>query len=280
MDLRTYAKTYLPAPITGMLKTARYRLETWAFPKRVVVHNYGSHEFKMNICDRVAQQWYDKDWEPVPEIEFLCRHGLAPGALVFDLGAHQCLIAMMLAESVGPNGKIIAVEANRHNAKIAALNVQMNGIPNVEIIHALISNEVGQDFAVVGFNSSKQPVNGRKSGSELVNALSIDALARAVGWPNVVYLDIEGYEINALKGASETLARRCTWFIELHGDELLSRYGARNSDVQQFFPADIFAAYVCLANEDRFHALPDGNRIPVERCFMIFAPKAFAAGPQ
>ena len=107
MSLRTLTARYLPTPVVDTLKTAKYNLERWTYPKHVVSHRYGPFEFSMNIHDRVAKEWYDKSWELPPEIDFLSRGALAPGALVFDLGAHQCLIAMMLAKFAGSGGAIV-----------------------------------------------------------------------------------------------------------------------------------------------------------------------------
>ena len=151
MDLRTSAKRYLPVPVTDMLRGAKYRFETWSFPKHVVSHRYGAHQLTMSIHDRVAQEWYDKDWELPPEFAFLAQHGLKPGARVFDLGAHQCLIAMLLAKEVAPRGEVIAVEASRHNAEVASRNVAANGVSNVHIVQGLISSSVGQERAVASF---------------------------------------------------------------------------------------------------------------------------------
>ena|SRR5437879_4998094 len=273
MSLRTLTARYLPTPVVDTLKTAKYNLERWTYPKHVVSHRYGPFEFSMNIHDRVAKEWYDKSWELPPEIDFLSRGALAPGALVFDLGAHQCLIAMMLAKIAGPGGRVVAVEANSHNATVAALNIKKNGVPNVEIVHALISDKTGMDFAALSFNSSKAFPDGDGHDGELVESLTVDDLSDAFGWPRLVYMDIEGFEIGALKGASRTLAHGCTWLIELHGDEQLSRYGAKNDDVLRFFPHADFSAHLCLSTESGFQIFSDRRALPAERCFLTFAPR-------
>ena len=51
---------------------------------------------------------------------------------------------------------------------------------------------------------------------------------------------------------SETLRHACTWFVELHGDDTLRRYGSANRDVLRFFPADRFTAYLCREDEQAF----------------------------
>jgi FkbM family methyltransferase len=267
MGLRSFAKSYLPAPVTDAIRLAKYHLEIWTFPKQIVCHHYGPYRLKMHIQDRVAEEWYDKDWELPQEIGFLARHGLKRGALVFDLGAHQCLVAIMLAKQVSPSGRVFAVEANRHNVRVAKSNIELNRVPNVNITHAMISSRGGQDRAATSFNSSR---NGSAIASQIVDALTIDEMAKRVGRPGVVYMDIEGSEIEALKGASKTLLQSCTWFIELHGDAMLMRYGSVNRDVLQFFPPTRFTASLCREDECEFHPLL--GDLPAGRCFLVFVP--------
>jgi FkbM family methyltransferase len=231
----------------------------------------------MNIHDRVGEEWYDKDWDLPPEFAFLALHGLKPGARIFDLGAHQCLIAMLLAKQVGPDGEVIAVEASRHNADVASRNIATNSVDNVHIVQGLISSSVGQERAVSSFNSSRAVGTGHAAGTTLVDSLSIDELSRRAGSPDIVYMDIEGFEIEALKGAQETIARHCTWLIELHGDATLARYGARNRDALSFFPAGSYAAY--LGDEDGgvFRPLLQAGDLPDVRCFVAFVPVSASA---
>jgi FkbM family methyltransferase len=273
MQLQIYAKRYLPQPIVDVLRMMKYRMDLATFPRRVVSHRYGSHNLHMNIYDRVAGEWYDKDWALPPEIEFFLRDQIPRDGRVFDLGAHQCLIAMLLARELVPEGAVVAVEANQHNAAIAKSNIEINSADNVEVVHALISKTSGKAHADFSFNSrARQGVDALVS--EAIDALSIDELSELKGWPDLVYLDIEGFEIEALKGASRTLSRWCHWFIELHGDETLSRYDSMNSDILKFFEVQDFARYVCLQTENKFRLVTESERVPEERCFLIFAPRS------
>jgi FkbM family methyltransferase len=273
MQLQTYAKRYLPQPVIDVLRMMKYRKDLATFPRRVVTHRYGGHWLRMNICDRVAGEWYDKDWALPPEIEFLAHDQIPRNGRIFDLGAHQCLIAMLLARDIVPDGSVVAVEANQHNAAIARSNVALNSADNVDVVHALVAKTSGKAHADFSFNSrAKQGVDALVS--EAIDALSIDDLSELKGWPDVVYLDIEGFEIEALKGASRTLNRWTHWFIELHGDDMLSRYGAKNAEVLQFFEVQDFARYVCLLTDDKFRLVTENEPVPEERCFLIFAPRS------
>ncbi len=271
MDFRASAKKYLPAPVIDMLRAARYRYDTWAFPRHTVSRRYGPHILHMNIHDRVAKEWYDRDWDLPPEFDILPLYGLRSGARVFDLGAHQCLIAILMSKEVGPAGQVIAVEANGHNVGVARCNLDENAADNVTLVHALISNVNGTGHAVNSFNASGS-ANGGLIGKSTVPSLSVDELTRRHGVPDVVYMDIEGFEIQGLEGATDTIAQHATWFIELHGDDILSRYGARNSDVLHYFDPAVYTAFVCPDEQGEFRRLSETGSLPTQRCFAVFVP--------
>jgi FkbM family methyltransferase len=273
MQLQNYAKRYLPQPVVDVLRMMKYRMDLATFPKHVAQHRYGRHKLSMNISDRVAHEWYDKDWALPPEIEFFAHGQIPRNGRIFDLGAHQCLIAILLARDIVPEGAVVAIEANEHNANMARSNVELNRADNVEVIHALVSKSRGRAHADFSFNSrAKQGVDALVS--ESIEAMTIDDLSELKGWPDLVYLDIEGFEIEALKGASQTLARWCHWFVELHGDETLARYGACNADILKFFERADFARYVCMPDENQFRLVTENEPVPTERCFLIFAPRS------
>lgn len=273
MPLQTYAKRYLPQPVVDVLRMMRYRIDLATFPKRFVEHRYGDHHLKMSIADRVAEEWYDKDWELPPEIEFFAHGQIPRDGRIFDLGAHQCLIAMLLARDIVPDGQVIALEANQHNAVMAHSNVKANAVRNVDIVNALVSKTGGRAHVDMSFNSrARQGVGAIVS--ERIAAVSIDELSASMGWPDLVYLDIEGFEIEALKGATRTLQRWCHWFVELHGDPALALYGARNADILDYFPMQNFARFVCMPDETTFRPVFENEPVPTERCFLIFAPRA------
>lgn len=153
MALGHYAKRYLPQPAVDVLRLMKYRMDLATFPKKVVQHVYGSHVFQMNISDRIASEWYDKDWTLPPEIEFFSHGQIAKDGQIFDLGAHQCLIAMLLARDIVPEGEVVAIEANQHNAAMARDNLALNHVDNVDVMHALVSRTSGRAHADFSFNS-------------------------------------------------------------------------------------------------------------------------------
>lgn len=54
------------------------------------------------------------------------RRGLSKGGRIFDLGAHQGVVALMLSRYVGEQGSVLAVEADAARRTIE-INAARNG---------------------------------------------------------------------------------------------------------------------------------------------------------
>ena len=118
---------------------ARYRRLIRDFPRRVVEHSYGGFRLKVTLADPDGASWYGRDWPRLPEIELLASSRLRPGATVFNVGAHQGVVALMLAGEVGPDGRVIAVDPNPVNADLIQTNARLNGASHVRVVAAAVT---------------------------------------------------------------------------------------------------------------------------------------------
>jgi FkbM family methyltransferase len=241
------------------------------FSRYTVKHTYGDHEFEVDITDPLARGWYDHDWDRLGEIDMIRANGLRNGCLVFDLGAHQNVVAMMWAKEVGPCGTVISVEGSRHNFEVGRRNVSLNGFTNIITLHAVVAETEGEVLFTQTLNGCVSIEEGEFL-TKPVRAITIDGLAQEFGSPDVLFLDIEGYEIAALRGATRTLKTQATWFIEVHGDEVLSKYGSQNADIFDFFQ-DRCEYYYRTMEKGSFVRLEGNDAIPESRFFLAAVPK-------
>ncbi len=230
MDLKAIARRALPVPAYRMYRRWRVQRMVAGFAPRLVTHVYGGVELRIALEDPLGEGWYDHDWAPLPEITFLAPRFLRPGARVFDVGAHQGVVALMLADAVGGQGRVVAVEAAPHNARLARRNCELNGVSNVEVVGAAIASTSGSAFVPTELNAHVEHTAG--PGLSHVPAVTIDELADRHGTPDVVLLDVEGGELAALRGATRTLREpRCAWVVEVHAGEGLEDAGGTADEV-------------------------------------------------
>jgi FkbM family methyltransferase len=238
----------------------------------VAKHFYGRWRLSVTIEDRIAEQWYAKDTSAPREFALLSGRGLNEGGLIFDLGAHQGVIAMMLAKEVGAKGKVIAVEASLRNAELAKKNVAMNGLRNLVVRHAAVVSADGPVFFTQRGNGAVAR-NDREFRAASVDGISIDTLSHIYGVPDLVYMDIEGFEAEALRGAINTLSSSTSWFIEVHGDDVIGQYGGANRTVVKFFENG-YDLYSAIDNEvDDFQPLINLEALPKGRFFLAAIPR-------
>jgi FkbM family methyltransferase len=260
---KALARRLLPHTLYRRYRRRKVASLIAAYRPREVTHNYGGHTLRVWLTDPLAEGWYDHDWDPLEAVAFLRERGvLRPGARIIDLGAHQGIVALMLAREVGETGQVVAVEAEPHNARVAAANRELNGAENLTVLHAAGAASTGTISFAEGLNG--QIDEHTSAGNVEVAAVTIDDLAREHGMPDLVLVDVEGYEGAVLDGARETLAGCSTSFlVELH--EELSSYGGQAAQIVDLFSG--FERFVAVEDDDPF--LPLEGAPPSGRFFLI-----------
>lgn len=253
--LKSIARAVTPAPLRRWLQYRKQHQQITDFRRRIVEHRYGGVLLKVELSDPLAAGWYDHDWAPLPELELLARHRLRRGARVFDVGAHQGVVGLMLGHRVGPSGQVVLVEPNSHNAQACVRNAELNKMPWIIVQSAAISDRAGK----LAFNGGLNGQAGELSdyaGLVDVPALTIDDLADRFGPPDVVFVDVEGFECRAMAGASRTFVGRPDWFVEVHVGHGLEAAGGSIEEILDRFPANEFDRFV--------HSEGDREAAPLE----------------
>jgi FkbM family methyltransferase len=175
---------------------------------------------------------------------------------------------MMLSRIVGVEGQVVALEANPHNAEIGERNRALNDIAQLKVLHGAAAKDPGTIDFGKGLNGA---VAGgeRDWGLQRVRAYSVDELAREFGRPDVLFIDVEGFECEVLKGARETLRERPDVFIEVHSGCGLERFGGSREEILNTFPADHYMLFYADAGSAGFIPVKDANTLPEKRFFLV-----------
>jgi FkbM family methyltransferase len=260
----------IPPAVANRIRVAGYRWSLRRFQPYQVRRSRAGHQFDLWISDPTAKNWYDRDSSEVPpEMSFLANHRLRPGATVFDCGAFQCLIAMLLAKFVGPTGKVVAIEASPHNYEAAVRNVRANDAANVEVINAAASDSA--DPLEFNCRANGQVDDGSGAwGKIAVPSVSVDELTRRFGPPDVLFIDVEGFESKVLLGAADTLSRhRPDCFLEMHVGCGLEKFGGSVKSITDSLAKLGYQFWMASPELDTFIPFSESSPIVRQRFFLI-----------
>jgi FkbM family methyltransferase len=237
--MKRVVRCLVPRWLWSRLRTWKQRRKLAGFRPYNVEHCYAGVRLKVYLADPLAQGWYDHDWGALPEVDLLRQGALTPGARVFDLGAHQGVVAMVLAHHVGPSGQVVAVEALPHNASVCEINWDLNGLGQIRVEAAAVSDRPGELEVGDGLNGQVQNAT-TDIATVRVPAVTVDELADRYGPPDALFIDVEGYECHALRGAARTLTSRPDCYIEVHGGCGLELAGGSVAEVFEHLPAAVY----------------------------------------
>lgn len=262
-------KRVLPQRLVYQIQQWRLKRHVSHFVPHTVRHQFGAHALWVRLTDSLAAGWYDRDCDEPLEIQFLKQGRLKPGALVFDLGAHQGVVAMLLALETLPGGRVVAVEGTRHNAEVAEQNLVLNKIANVVVLHAVVSDCDGQWVAFS--NTLNGSIDASGSGESVVS-VTVDSLAQTHGNPDVVFLDIEGFECQALAGARAVLESGADFFVEVHAGCGLEPHGSKEQ-LLDYFPSTSHDRFIAAGEGASFRPWSDAEPLPDSKFFLIAQSK-------
>ena len=275
-DLRGISKAILPRAIYEPLRRRyiRFRKRSYkkaieTYPRTTVHHAYCGIPLSVLIADPIAKEWYDRDWDELPELMLLGGSKLRQGSRVFNLGAHQGVVASIFARRVGPAGSVIAIEPNPHNVEIFSTNLRINEIDNVKILNAAAGNVLGKVPINHQLNTRLVDAAEDEDVEYIVDMTTVDHLSEKYGAPDILFIDVEGYEAKVLAGAKQTLQMQPDCFVEIHAGGGLEETGSSVGEVLSFFESDRYDTYVRREDDRVFRMLErDDDRLDF-RFFLV-----------
>jgi FkbM family methyltransferase len=165
------------------------------------------------------------DYEP--EVQAAIERRLRPGMTFYDVGANAGFFSLLGSVIVGPAGTVIAFEPHPETAAQLLKQISENGASNVEVVEAAICDKVGiAEFSDDTFAVMASLV-GSDSGTKTikVKTTNLDQLIDDKKLPDVMKIDVEGAEIEALRGAEKMIRKkRPILLVELHSPEIAAEY--------------------------------------------------------
>lgn len=148
-----------------------------------------------------------------PEVvETVARYS-RPGSVILDVGSNFGQMAVLFSRITGPEGTVHAFEADPFTFELLQKNIAENSCAHNIIAHpGAIWHESGlsliypePDFSRFGSFGSFG-IDPRASEGRRVESLTIDSLD-IQGDVSVIKVDVQGSDLNALRGAVQTIER-------------------------------------------------------------------------
>ena len=169
---------------------------------------------------RVLPEYRHMGWNAVEYAAF--RAAAAPGGVALDVGANVGAYALLLGTWLRPGGRVYAFEPSPAAFDGLRRHVALNGLADVvRPVRAAVSDAEGT-AALAGADQqgTSRLAHPEEGGTEMVETTTIDGFCAREGiTPSLIKIDVEGWELEALRGARQTIARGgggLALFVEMH----------------------------------------------------------------
>ena len=157
-------------------------------------------------------------WNPAEYAAF--RAAAKSGDIALDVGANAGAYALLLGQWVRPGGRVFAFEPAPETFTGLAEHVRLNGLEStVTPVRAAAAAHTGTAiFSVDGFSGANRLADA--GDGERVETVTIDDFcARENVRPSFIKIDVEGAELDVLRGARQTIRAAgdgLALFVEMH----------------------------------------------------------------
>jgi len=163
-------------------------------------------------------------WEPYKQIAM--KKYVTRGMVAYDVGAFHGYYTLVLSRLVGEEGLVYSFEPARENFEFLRDIVNFNNVSNVKLHQKAVGGQDGEVYCTL---NQIDPMGGcisDESGEYKVEITTMNsfALRDENKKPDIVKMDIEGFEFEALKAMDKVIdLYHPMFFIDVHNAENHSR---------------------------------------------------------
>jgi FkbM family methyltransferase len=216
-------------------RTVAHFAHRWILRSRRVTARVPEHDLRLRVspADVIGRHLYEyRRYEPELAATLAHHLDLGSAALVVDVGANVGWYSLLVSRLSQGRCRVFAFEPDPDNFDLLQTNLALDGTANVTPFNLAL----GESAATLKLHRYGSGNAGRHSLVELhagdtvpVEVVALDDLWRARNLPagpiRLLKMDIEGYEVFALRGARAVLSR-CEWLLLEHSPAYLARSGA------------------------------------------------------
>ena len=159
-----------------------------------------------------------------PPVQEALRRLLAAGDVFYDIGANVGFFTLLGARLVGPAGRVVAFEPVPWCAQAVGHNIALNGFSHAQIREVAVGDADGSARLLVVGEASWSHLESTGRHADVRDEIDVEVVALdtlvasgAIPPPDVMKIDTEGAELQAIDGARATIARhRPAIVCELH----------------------------------------------------------------
>jgi FkbM family methyltransferase len=217
--------------------------------QELVIENFaGNIRMKVDRARSMGASLYWTGFHEFRELFFL-HWFLKPEMTFVDVGANQGEYSLFAAKRLS-KGTVMAFEPLASIREVFEENIRLNGFNNIQVFDCGLSDKNGS----LDFHEIEGPDEGlgtlylgdKKSKSVIrIPLRSLDEIVQELSIPKIdfIKLDIEGGELNALKGSVETIRKyKPVIMIEIN-DATYKAAGYSTADIENLFTTMKYEPY-------------------------------------
>lgn len=233
-----YVNEQAPFPGRGRLQKLLPRLVP-AATKPIVLNTL--YDFKMQI-DPVNDKGVERTLYHTGTYELgtlhIFKHLLNEGDVFFDIGSNIGLMSLFASVQVGATGAVHCFEPEPDTFRILAHNVAINGFGNLRLNNLALGSEQKEGIIYANMDINRGASSIVKADGSAGKKIVIDTLDHYISQHNpglikLMKIDVEGYELEMLKGATTLLQSEQAPIICIEYSKLNEHVGAVD-DVYDF----------------------------------------------
>jgi len=275
--IRKYYESYPP-----LRKNLYYWIYSKLHSSKLVIRTIQGSKMYLNLNDFGLSKHRFISGIREPECTRIMKQELEKGMTIAEIGANIGYYALMEALIIGKKGKIYAIEPFPENFELLQKNIKLNSYDDIaETYNIAISNRSGKDKL---YTSSKHNlcnmIESETDNFIEINTETLDNFIADKKLPDLIRMDIEGFEYYVVDGMKKTLekCKSCKIFIEIHPYQMEEKGLDFKKPIKTFFeygfkPKYVVKEYGALKEESFEYNKPTKNFLQFLREKEMFPPE-------